>query len=88
LDNKEETTYRRDKERKEWEKYKRVNGYLKNTLNQKDNINSLQCLPVLCSPCKEGITTESKPSNGQGRIVKVAREKYLCHPQILTPEHA
>jgi hypothetical protein len=36
-DNKEETTYRRTKERKSTENQKRVTGYLKNTANQKDN---------------------------------------------------
>jgi hypothetical protein len=37
LDKKEESTNRRDKERKAWEKHKIVNEYLKNKLNQKDN---------------------------------------------------
>jgi hypothetical protein len=37
LDNKEETTDRKDKERKTRESYKSINGHLKNTPNQKDN---------------------------------------------------
>jgi hypothetical protein len=35
LDNKEETTYKKVKERKAQEKHKRVIGYVKNTANQK-----------------------------------------------------
>jgi hypothetical protein len=42
LGNKVETTCRRSKEKKAQEKHKRVNGYLKNMLNQKDNTNSFQ----------------------------------------------
>jgi hypothetical protein len=53
LDNKEETTYRKVKEKKTRKKYKRVNGYLKNMPNQNNNIKSLKFL----LPCREGKTT-------------------------------
>jgi hypothetical protein len=46
FNNKEETTYRGAKERKARENYKKVNRYLKNTLNQRDNTNSLQYAPI------------------------------------------
>jgi hypothetical protein len=52
--NNKDTKYRRGKERKAWEKYRRVNGYLKNTLNQKENTNSFHHLPV-CAPLWEGV---------------------------------
>jgi hypothetical protein len=46
LDNKEETTYRKVKEKKTRKKYKRVNGYLKTAPKQKGNMNSLKCFPL------------------------------------------
>jgi hypothetical protein len=57
LGNKEETTYRRDKEKKSQEKYKRANGYLKNTLNQKRQHKQLAAPSHLCFPRGEGKTT-------------------------------
>jgi hypothetical protein len=49
LANKEETAYRKAKERKAWEKHKRVTGYLKSTANQKDNTET-GCRIPYCSP--------------------------------------
>jgi glycerol-3-phosphate O-acyltransferase len=54
LDNKEETKYRRAKDRKAQEKHKTAIRYLKNIPNQRQHRNNLQCLPVsvLCGKGK------------------------------------
>jgi hypothetical protein len=67
LDNKEETTYRRAKERKAQKKHERVIGYMKNMVNQRQHRNNLHHLFLLPLPQREGkrkSLPEGKPSSG------------------------
>jgi hypothetical protein len=77
LDNKEETTYRRAKGKHR--RNKRVNGYMKNILNQKDSTSTLQCPPIAASTSGRGRSPEGKQSNSHDRL-----EKLDLEPQILT----
>jgi hypothetical protein len=84
LDNKEEATYRRAKERTTWEKHKRVIRYLKNRVNQNDST-EMACSTPSCSLWGVGgRLPEGKPSSSCNRLAKLSLEQLLHHPQILT----
>jgi hypothetical protein len=52
VDNKEESTYRRAKQSKVWEKHKRKIGYVKNSANIIDNTET-NCMALVCCPWGE-----------------------------------